>query len=232
MIKKFWRRIWKNRSDVVGTPIDIQEGYKLWADNYPPMAHNPLMVLDEEAMLTLLPVVVGKKCLDLACGSGRYGRILQEQGASQVVGTDGTFAMLAEAKRHLPDFGVAHAPFFPLPFGDGVFDVITCGLSVGHELNLRAILGEATRVLKRGGVLLYSDFHPFLALQGFQRTFTGANGQVFALTHFVHLYGDHVQACAEVGLNITGVAEPIYQKDGAVAVKKMPAVLVIRAEKK
>ena len=120
---------------------------------------------------------------------------------------------------------VARAPFFPLPFNSDVFDVIVCGLAVGHEKNLGAILGETARVLRPGGMLLYSDIHPAGTLAGWKRTFVGDNGVVFDLEHHLHLIDDHRQACQAAGLTIDAVLEPSLGEG-------IPAVLVVRAVKR
>ncbi|MCK6615999.1 MAG: hypothetical protein L6Q47_17325 [Ignavibacteriaceae bacterium] len=35
--------------------VDVLTGYAQWAKNYPAYAHNPLMEIEERAMLSLLP---------------------------------------------------------------------------------------------------------------------------------------------------------------------------------
>ena len=204
-------------------------------------------------MLSLLPASLsGKSCLDLACGTGRYLLQLQAWHAGQVVGVDYSAEMLGQAistelsklndfpckrERPLPlagggwegvgshNFQLIRAPFFPLPFNSNVFDLIICGLAVGHEKNLGAILNEAARALRPGGMLLYSDIHPAGTLAGWKRTFMGDNGVVFDLEHHLHRIDDHRQACLAAGLTIDTVLEPALDEG-------IPAVLVIRAVKR
>ena len=213
--KKFTRR---------PRPVGLLPGYALWAAAYAPQAHNPLMAVEQEAMLALLPNVQGKVCLDLACGSGRYARLLRERGAGRVVGVDYSAAMLARS--HYPGCGLARAHFLALPFAANTFEVVVCGLAVGHEPNLPGLLAEAGRVLRPGGGLFYSDIHPFGVLAGWQRTFTAVNGAVYALPHHLHLPGHHVQACRAAGLTVTAMAEPALPEFG-----RFPLALVIRAQK-
>ena len=78
-------------------PVDVLTGYAHWAKNYPPQSHNPLMQLEEQAMLSLLPDnLSGKNCLDLACGTGRYLLQLQARHAGRVVGVDYSAEMLVQ----------------------------------------------------------------------------------------------------------------------------------------
>src|SRR5437764_64541 len=70
------------------------EAYALWAPCYPPYAHNGLMEIEQAAMLRLMPTLTDRVVLDLACGTGRYGRIATQAGAAQVVGVDNSVPML------------------------------------------------------------------------------------------------------------------------------------------
>ena len=70
------------------------DAYALWAETYPPQAHNALMRAEEAAVLSLMPDVTGAAILDLACGTGRYGRIARERGAAYVTGIDNSLPML------------------------------------------------------------------------------------------------------------------------------------------
>src|SRR5258707_15532749 len=72
------------------------EAYERWARVYPPVAHNPLMRAEQAAMLELLPAVAGSRVLDLACGSGRYSRLLLEANAGHVVALDFCIPMLQQ----------------------------------------------------------------------------------------------------------------------------------------
>ena len=237
-ILDFWSRsplkgFFQGRKQAVA--VDVLTGYAQWAKNYPAHAHNPLMEIEEQAMLSLLPEdLSGQVCLDLACGSGRYLRFLQARQAKQIFGLDYSADMLVEAKNlqsPISNLNLARSPFLDLPFAAETFDLITCGLGVGHEKNLKQTLAEASRVLRVGGVLIYSDFHPFGTLFGWQRSFTTANGDTFNLEHYLHLYSDHQQACQAAGLTINAVLEPIAGKHAPPGFQQVPVVLVIRALK-
>ncbi|MFN8447416.1 MAG: hypothetical protein U0521_02160 [Anaerolineae bacterium] len=43
------------------------DAYALWAANYPPEVHNPLMEAEQTAMLDPMPSLAGQVVLDLAC---------------------------------------------------------------------------------------------------------------------------------------------------------------------
>ncbi len=232
---RFWIERLKRRGPKQAIPVDVLTGYAHWAKSYPAHAHNPLMELEEQAMLSLLPADLnGKVCLDLACGSGRYFRLMQVRQARQVFGIDYSVDMLIQArnpKSKIQNPKLVRSPFLALPFAAETFDYITCGLAIGHEKNLKRALAEISRVLRTGGAVVYSDFHPFGTLSGWQRSFTTTNGDTFHLEHYLHLYSDHLQACQAAGLTINAVLEPIAAEHAPLGFEQMPVVLVIRAVK-
>ncbi len=229
MLKRFFKR----RKSV--TAVDVLTGYAHWAKNYPPLAHNPLMESEEQAMLSLLPdSLVGQICLDLACGSGRYLRYLHHRQAQTVYGLDYSPDMLSEAinpKSKIQNPKLSLAPFFPLPLPTASIDLITCGLAVGHEQNLSRILSEAGRVLRPNKFILYSDIHPLGTLLGWQRSFRAENGKVFKVEHHLHLYSDHQKACRSAGLTIESVLEPRIEASRESKSQNVPVVLVFKALK-
>jgi len=218
-------RWWRSRRAAQALPV--LDAYARWAPAYAAEAHNPLMELEQAALLLLLPAVAGRRVLDLACGSGRYLARLAGQGAARLVGADLSAAMLARAKTVSRELLLADLRCLPL--ADAGFDLIVCGLAVGHVAALAPAVAEMARVLAPGGTLVYSDFHPFATLAGLQRTFTGADGRRYAVEHHLHLYSDHHAACAAAGLTIDAVREPAIEFEHPW--RGRPAVLVLRARK-
>lgn len=210
-------------------------GYAQWAKNYPAQAHNPLMEIEERAMLSLLPDDLSSQvCLDLACGSGRYMKLMQSRQAQQIFGVDYSADMLAQASNSqfsIHNLQLARSAFLALPFAAATFDLITCGLAVGHEKNLDRTLAEIARVLRVGGTVIYSDFHPFAALSGWQRSFKTGSGDIVTLEHYLHLYSDHQRAGQAAGLTIAAVREPVAGEHAPPGSQHVPVVLVIQAIK-
>lgn len=180
-----------------------EAAYDLWAGDYPPLPHNPLMAAEQAAMLALWPDVAGRRALDLACGSGRYALLMQQRGARSVIGCDRSSAMLARA----PLASRVRADMQQLPFAAASFELIVCGLAVGHAPDLHAWMAEMARVLAPGGVLVYSDFHPDAARAGMTRSFTDGSGCRHELLHALHEPGDHQRAGLQAGLVAQGQRE-------------------------
>lgn len=196
------------------------DAYEKWADSYAAHAHNPLMAIEQEAMLQLAPDLQNKIVLDLACGTGRYGVIAREQGAAHVVGIDNSLAMLQSAKISRIGLSTTEA----IPLATASVDVVLCGLALGHLPQIDLSMREISRVLKTDGVALISDFHPFQYLSGARRTFHAENGKIYNVEHYIHLVADYHHIGQSVGLSMTSILEPTIED-------KMPVVLVMRFQK-
>ena len=213
------------------------DAYGRWASSYPPEPHNPLMRAEQTAMLAQWPDVSGRCSLDLACGTGRYARLLQESGASEVVALDFSAPMLAQVAAGYR----VRADMLQLPFIDNAFGIVICGLAVGHATDLLQWMIEAARVLDDGGVLLYSDFHPQAAHAGLTRSFKDACNRSITVPHCCHDLPAQHDAMTAAGLTVevmnevrAGVelqeefagSEAFYRQW-----RGLPLVLIVRARK-
>jgi len=177
--------------------------YERWAPLYPPTAHNPLMRAEQQAMLEHWPRVAGRPALDLACGTGRYSRVLTETHAAPVVAMDFCIPML----RHAPACHRVRGSMMQLPFVDRAFDAVISGLAVGHAASVHAWMAEVARVLAVGGSLLYSDFHPEAARAGLPRSFKDAEDRTWVVPHNCHGLDSQTEAAAAANLTIEVVRE-------------------------
>lgn len=202
------------------TLLDRDRAYAEWANAYPPYAHNALMEAEQAAMARLLPSLKGLTVLDAGCGTGRYARLMIASGAATVVALDSSAAMLARAK--LRD-GLLRGDLSALPFADASFDLVVSGLVIPDVSNLTPVVHEWRRVLRPGGLVLYSTLHPNGARLGWTRTFETANGR-WELPAYWHTPAAHRAACASADLNIEAMTEPSLG-DGN------PVALVIRARR-
>ncbi|MET0552289.1 MAG: class I SAM-dependent methyltransferase [Vicinamibacteria bacterium] len=204
--------------------LEVGEAYARWAPSYPREAANEMMRLDESEVLRLLPDVRGQRVLDVGCGAGRYLDVLARRGASSVVGIDPEPAMLARASGPVVCAGLPR-----LPLRSAAFDLAVCALVVGHLPDLPGALAELARVLRPGGVLVYSDVHPAGEALGWRRTFRAEDGRAYAVRHVVHARRAHEPACAAAGLAVEAVAEPRADAPGPHG--RVPALLVVRARR-
>jgi malonyl-CoA O-methyltransferase len=202
--------------------IDPQSAYGLWAGTYPPRPHNPLMEVEHETVLALLPDVRGLTVLDAGCGSGRYLQALAERGA-RTIGMDLSEAMLARAREATTR--IARADLRALPFDAMSIDLVVCGLALGDFAEVELALTEIARALRPGGRVIYSVVHPAGESAGWSRTFE-SGGRKLAIDGFWHSVDRHRQACAAVGFAIEEWREPELS-----AAPGQRALLVVRARR-
>ena len=178
-----------------------REAYERWAPRYPPVAHNPLMRAEQRAMIENWPVVANRRTLDLACGTGRYARLLAETNAAEVVAVDFCAAMLAQVSTP----SRVCASMMNLPFANDAFGVVISGLALGHATSVREWMAEVARVLDKGGTLLYSDFHPDATRAGLPRSFKDDNDHTWTVPHRCYEVDEQREAAVAAGLTIEAV---------------------------
>ncbi|MDE2262526.1 MAG: methyltransferase domain-containing protein [Gammaproteobacteria bacterium] len=179
------------------------ELYDRWAESYPPVPHNPLMRAEQALMRRLWPAMSERRVLDLACGSGRYARLLADAGATMVLALDRSWRML----RQVSGAAAVLGSMTELPFASGSFDAVVCGLAVGHAPDLGAWMREVARVLAPSGALVYSDFHPQAAAAGHTRRFRDSQGCIHSVPHHLHTVEAHRRAASAAGLIVEAVEE-------------------------
>src|SRR5437867_6936112 len=111
-----------------GPALDAHAAYELWAPTYPPVAHNPVMRVEQDVVELLLRDIRATRALDVGTGSGRYLPALARTGASVVLGVDFSMAMLAQ-RRSTTTCICGDARH--LPFRRRSFDAINASLMVG-----------------------------------------------------------------------------------------------------
>jgi malonyl-CoA O-methyltransferase len=186
--------------------LAAHDAYELWADNYPPFAHNPLMRLEQEVVEPVLAHIRAARALDVGTGSGRYLPLLEATGAA-VLGIDFSLAMLRRgATARTSVCGDARR----LPFRRSAFDLVNASLMVGDIEDLGGWAREMSRVLSIRGHLVYSDFHPSWAQQGWSRTFRSADGVMHDISFNPHSIDAHLEALANAGLRVRTIREPRF----------------------
>lgn len=192
--------------------LGVREAYRLWASTY---AENAVTFLDEQLAAAMSPSPRGLRLLDAGCGSG-----------VRVAGTDAEFAIGVDLSQEMLDAGVmphtAAADVRALPFGEDEFDLVWCRLVLSYVAEVEGAYRELARVLRPGGQLFVSDFHPDAVAAGHKRTFRDTNGQLHEVVHFIHTAESHIAAAAAAGLSLVNASEgqvgqtvrPFYESAG------------------
>jgi malonyl-CoA O-methyltransferase len=197
----FWRRI---RS------LSPREGYDLWARSYHAEA-NPIKKMSDDFISEQLPTLTEKHVLDAGCGPGKFCVIATEQGASFVRGIDLSPAMIEEARKNCPTATFECADLLDASVESNQYDVVICGLVIGHVENHKPVLEKLAGALKKGGMLIITDFHPYQTMMKAKRTFTDSHsGKTFEVKHTLHKLDEYFALLRNAGLRLEVFKEPLF----------------------
>lgn len=222
--------------------IETRAGYELWAKTYD-QTENELVALDQRVLAGFMGPMVGAHVLDAGCGTGRH-TVALARAADRVTAMDFAPAMLEQTRSKLAAEGLdervtllAHDLHdMPYPLAESSVHGVVCALVGEHIDDLPGLFAEFSRVLIAGGWLVFSVFHPFLALRGMEANFTEAAGDVeYRLGAADHLVSDYVNALRGAGLHLDMLVEPRVDAALVAEVPKaerylgQPLLLVMRA---
>jgi ubiquinone/menaquinone biosynthesis C-methylase UbiE len=162
--------------------------YDLWAENYDHQPGNLMLDLDEIIFGRLLAGmdIKGKKVADIGCGTGRHWQKILQQQPAQLSGFDVSAGMLRKLQQKFPQADTQL-------IGDNLlsnipthsFDVVISTLTVAHIKDIDEAMLSWCRIIKDGGDILITDFHPDVLAMGGKRTFKH-DGRHIAVRNFVH----------------------------------------------
>ena len=195
--------------------LGVADGYAEWSKQYDTEAPaNPLIALEEPVVLDVIGDVAGLDVLDAACGTGRYAFRLAEAGA-RVSGADASEEMLecarGKAREHDTAIGLRAGNLCAVPFADASFDLIVCALALCHVPDLAPAMREFARVLRPGGRVVISDFHPYCLLIGWRTCFDRPEARYWIENH-LNMVQDYVGALLSAGLVVTDLRESVVDE--------------------
>jgi 2-polyprenyl-3-methyl-5-hydroxy-6-metoxy-1,4-benzoquinol methylase len=179
---------------------------------------------------TMLPMLQGKRILDLGCGYGWHCKYAREQGAASVVGVDLSEKMLAYASANHSDPGITYQRLAieDIDFAAGEFDVVISSLALHYVEQFDAVCRKVQYCLAAGGTFVLSVEHPIFTARAAQDWHYGPGGERMHwpvddyqeegqrvarfLDHDVVKYhrtiASYMNALIEAGFLITKIAEP------------------------
>ncbi len=218
-------------------------------------------LLEQPAMRGLLPDLKGKTVLDIGCGFGKNCREFIARGAVHAVGVDISEKMLAVAKEEnaLPEIDYCRMNMAEISEIREKFDLVYSSLAFHYAEDFQKLIFDIYERLNLGGVLLYSQEHPFVTATQNEKLgyLRDENGEAiaYALTDYalsgkrsgewfvegVENYhrpmGEIVTTVCDAGFRLEKLVEPLPSD---FAVKKRaglkkefikPTFLIIRARK-
>jgi SAM-dependent methyltransferase len=133
--------------------------------------------------------------LDAGCGTGAHLAALATA-RSRAVGLDFSRGMLRVARRNAPRAALVQADLDrEFPVRRRAFDAVLSALVSEHLADLRRFFQESFAVLRRGGRLVFSAFHPELARSGVEANFErdGTEYRLGAERYTVDDYLAHIE---------------------------------------
>ena len=148
---------------------ELEEAYDLGAERFlssrtteTGLTGFPNREIEQPLMFEMVPKdLTGKKLLDIGCGPGIHMKTYLERGATGY-GMDLSSKMIALAKKHCPNAEFKLGSAYKLEFEDNSFDIVTSSLVLDHVQDLEKAAEEIQRVLKPGGLFIYSTPHPIV----------------------------------------------------------------------
>lgn len=116
--------------------------------------------LDKPVMHKEIPDLKGKSVLAIGCGSGGELNYLKKTGAKRIVGIDSSSYMVEASKFNAPGTEIYKMSAERLDFKDESFDFVYSDLAVHYVRDIEKVFSEVYRVLKKGGIFLFSTTHP------------------------------------------------------------------------
>ncbi len=216
--------------------VSARQGYDLWSETYD-STPNPVVAMDLRHTITLLAPADGELILDAGCGTGRNLKPLQIAG-STTIGIDFSHRMLQVARRQRENSPVALANLQAgLPFTSNSFDAVLCALIGEHLSDLRVVFDEFYRILKPGGRLVFSVYHPEMSAAGIEANFD-REGVEYRLGAIHYSVAEHFRLLQEASFEeilvyeFRGDEELVESVPAAAKYLGFPILLVVTAERR
>lgn len=205
-----------------------KEAYDIWSESYDFQPGNLMLDLDERIFSGLIEAIDfrSKTVADVGCGTGRHWEKLYAKKPGLLMGFDISAGMLQQLKQKYPDAVIQLTRDNLLKsVADFFIDCLITTLTIAHIKNVEEAIASWSRVLKPGGDLIITDFHPISLANGGMRSFRH-HGRSLSVTNYIHpleklqhiftKYGLIVMRHEEI--NVNEEVRPYYESQNALSV--------------
>lgn len=182
---------------------DPERAYDLWAAGYDNQPENLVLFLETGLFAGLVSPgeMTGKIIYDVGCGTGRHWPNIISSGPAAITGFDVSEEMLQALRRKHPGYALHKIDAHLLPAPDESCDLLVSTLALAHIADGEAALSEWYRVLRPGGQIILTDYHPTALGAGANRTFRH-KGKLFAVKNFIHPVDRLLHHAEAMGLQV------------------------------
>jgi ubiquinone/menaquinone biosynthesis C-methylase UbiE len=168
-----------------------------------------MLDLDEALFTDLIKDVAftGKTVADIGCGTGRHWRKLYTKHPAKLIGLDvseGMLKVLKEKYSQAETYNLEANQAIPLPTNS--CDIIVSTLALAHIENIEVAFTEWGRILKPGGEIFITDYHPDALEKGGNRTFM-YNDKTVSIKNYIHPISAIKALAEKLNLSIFGIEE-------------------------
>ena len=217
-----------DRASDLGPGVDVPalalaDGYDGWAMSYDG-EDNGCFPMRDDVLAPMLDRLAPGRALDAACGTGAVTQQLVARG-HEVIGVDISAAMLARARKAVPEARFLAGDLTDLPLPDGDVDHVVCSLALAHLSDLRPFFAEAARVMRPGGHLLLVDTRGhFTGSTRYPLVKQSPDGRVGHIAGYSHGLGDYLRAALPHGY-LVRTCQETYRDGHTVQPDEMPEPL-------
>jgi cytosine/adenosine deaminase-related metal-dependent hydrolase/ubiquinone/menaquinone biosynthesis C-methylase UbiE len=218
--------------------------FDLWARVYDSDL-NPLLMLEEREVTSLLPPLKGCDVLDVGCGTGRWLSRLEGFRTASLSGIDSSPAMLERAQQKIRNVNLLCQDLSSkFQIGTSSKDFVLSSFVVSYLDNLQIFAQECARIIRPGGCLLISDMHPATAAErDWKRTFH-IDGAGFEISVRSRSLQEIVSTFQNYGFDVQALTEPpfdlpeqtIFESTGKLAdyenLMGIPAIYILKLQRR
>lgn len=222
-----------SRQLLVSKPENPEAAYNLWAQSYDNQPDNLMLALDEEVFSGLINNIniENKIIVDIGCGTGRHWQKISDKKPKKIIGFDVSDEMLKMLQRKFTGAETHHLVNDELrELKNESCDIIFSTLTIAHIEHAEKALEEWNRVLKPGGDIVITDYHPVALGKGGRRTFSYRE-KTIAVKNYVHSISKLKEIAGQLHLEVFRLVEKSIDEPARRYYKKQNALAVYEAWK-
>lgn len=152
----------------------VEEAYDKWAGSYDLQPDNLILAVDTAIFrhFTRSLLLKDAQIVDVGCGTGRYWSYLYNGQPASLTGYDVSSEMLKQLQQKFPAANIYKQENHLLQNNSNSVDLLMSTLTMAHLSGIETFIEEWCRVVKPGGNMILTDYHPVALANDAKRTFS------------------------------------------------------------